>query len=70
MVSRVPWMTSAGVVRMASLDPFVGHCQAVHGEGGDVAHPHTDGGVLLPTVLRDDQCAEDLEGFDALFAEP
>ena len=60
----------AGVVRVAAFHPLICHGDAVHGERRDVAHPHADGGVGLPTVLRDDQRAEDLECFDALFAEP
>ncbi len=34
----------ARVVRVAASNPLVSHGQAVHGERGDVAHPHAHGG--------------------------
>jgi len=54
----------------AALGPFVHHGQAIHGEGRNVPHPHSDGGVRLPSVFRDDQSAECLQRVDALLAQP
>lgn len=59
-----------GVLEAASL-PFVDHGVDVEHEGGFVAAPHVDGGVIHPAadiVGRGDD-VEYLEPFDALLAQ-
>jgi len=58
----------AGVF-VATGDPFAADLESVKGEELLVAFPHFDGGVVAPAVRWVGEGVEDLEGFDALFAE-
>ena len=58
-----------GVVVVASAEPFAAHLDPVSGEGLCAARPHASGGMIAPAVVGIGQGVEDLQGFDALFAE-
>lgn len=59
----------AGVVVVTSAEPFAAHLDPVGGEGLCAARPHASGGMIAPAVVWVGQGVEDLQGFDALFAE-
>ena len=60
---------ASGVVVVTSAEPFAAHLDPVGGEGLCAARPHASGGVIAPAVVGVGQGVEDLQRFDALFAE-
>ena len=59
----------AGVVVVASAEPFAAHLDAVSGEGLCAARPHAGRGMIAPAVVGVGQGVEDLQRFDALLSE-
>jgi hypothetical protein len=64
----VPHLLEAGVWA-APPAPLLTCGGPVRHEGLLMTSPHQDGRVVLPAVVRSGQRAEDLQRFDALFAE-
>ena len=58
-----------GVVVVSTAEPFAAHLDAVGGEGLCAACPHAGSGMVAPAVVGVGEGVEDLQRFDALFAE-